>query len=195
MNGVEFTNDVAETPPAEDPGRVTVPDVAGGADEEITLQEATGAVSPAMQAFDDTVERDPRAAYQHLQQTTLGLLTKLKRLKDHVNIDDPTSREEYRNTRDSLYAIALGLGAAGVRGQVHMTFPKTDPVGYYALGPLGDFLKSKFKPLLGQVQEALHGPDLLAHLPGGVPATSTDPVLDLYPSSAGAIHNLGVATT
>ena len=73
----------------------------------------------SVQAFDDTVERDPRAAYQHLQQTTLGLLTKLKRLKDHVNIDDPTSREEYRNTRDSLYAIALGLGAAGVLPVLH----------------------------------------------------------------------------
>ena len=71
-----------------------------------------------------------------------------------------------------------------------MTFPKTDPVGYYALGPLGDFLKSKFKPLLGQVQEALHGPDLLAQLPGGVPAPSTEPVLDLYPRRAGALHGL-----
>lgn len=214
MNGAEFTNDVADAPPSDDPGRVTVPDVAGGADEEIALQRTTEAVSPAMQAFDDTIERDPRLAYQQLQQTTLGLLTKLKRLKEGVNIDDPTSQEDYRNTLDSLTLIASGLGGALARGNLGINVPWGDPVGtatdQMILKPLGksfgppikEFLRSKFKPLLGQVQEALHAPDVIdkvyihpSDLPGGIPATSTEPILDLYPSSAGTVHNLGVAVT
>ena len=182
MNGVEFTNDVADAPPSDDPGRVTVPDVAGGADEEIALQRTTGAVSPAMQAFDDTIERDPRMAYQQLQQTTLGLLTKLKRLKEGVNIDDPTSQEEYRNTRDSLTAIALGL-------------INTTAIKVGVTNPLESFMLSKLKPLLGQIQQALHPPDIIDKLPNGIPASSTEPILDLYPSSAGVVHNLGVAAT
>ena len=168
MNGVEFTNDVAEAPPAEDPGRVTVPDVAGGADEEIALQEAIESVSPAMQAFDDTIERDPRAAYQHLNQTVQGLLTKLARLKAHENIDDPTQQREYKMTAASLAFIATGFGAGMAKYKFVQTFPVVDPVGTHLVKPLAkmvndittplqDFLTSKFKSLSGQIGNALGG--------------------------------------